>query len=100
VDPHCTRPSQSRTDLDLGPPSRSELRRRGGVHYSKAPANPRVDVAAAKEAHRELSNQLNRLNNDVRSAQETWAKLSGNEFGRDGEWKKLDGTCVDKVSGE
>lgn len=66
----------------------------------RASAYPRVDVAAAKEAHRELSNQLNRLNNDVRSAQETWAKLSGNEFGRDGEWKKLDGTCVDKVSGE
>ncbi|GFZ44630.1 Alpha-glucosidase 2 subunit beta [Saitozyma sp. JCM 24511] len=67
----------------------------GGATTSDGP-----HVAAAKEAHRELSNQLNRLNNDVRSAQETWAKLSGNEFGRDGEWKKLDGTCVDKVSGD
>jgi protein kinase C substrate 80K-H len=32
-------------------------------------------------------------------ARETLSKM-GSHYGPQGEWKKLEGTCVDKVSGE
>ncbi|WVQ94203.1 hypothetical protein IAU59_001281 [Kwoniella sp. CBS 9459] len=60
-------------------------------------------VAAAKEKHRNLANDLNKLRNEITKSEETVSKLgggSGSGFGPLGEWKKLDGTCVDKVSGD
>ncbi|WVR03133.1 hypothetical protein IAU60_000123 [Kwoniella sp. DSM 27419] len=56
-------------------------------------------VAAAREKHRNLSNELNRLNNDITSDQET-IDMMDKGYGPSAEWKKLDGTCVDKVSGD
>lgn len=58
-----------------------------------------TDVAAAREKHSTLVNQLNSLRNDIRSSSDTLERLSTG-FGTQAEWKKLDGTCVDKVSGE
>ncbi|WVF66594.1 hypothetical protein IAT40_001334 [Kwoniella sp. CBS 6097] len=60
-------------------------------------------VAAAKEKHRNLANDLNKLRNEITKSEETVSKLgggSGSGYGPLGEWKKLDGTCVDKVSGD
>ncbi|OCF38619.1 protein kinase C substrate 80K-H [Kwoniella heveanensis CBS 569] len=58
-------------------------------------------VAAAKEKHRNLANDLNKLRNEITKSEETIGKLGGGSgFGPSGEWKKLDGTCVDKVSGD
>jgi protein kinase C substrate 80K-H len=39
------------------------------------------------------------LHNDIRKNTETLDKMS-KEYGPDAEWKKLDGTCIDKVHGE
>ena len=57
------------------------------------------DVVAAREKHTTLTNALNALNGDVRNAADTLEKMHTG-FGPKGEWKKLDGTCVEKVSGE
>ena len=43
--------------------------------------------------------ELNGLNNDIRSGSDTLERMNTG-FGPDAEWKKLDGTCVDKISGE
>ncbi len=40
------------------------------------------------------------MQNDLAHDAREVEKLSGYEYGRDGEWKKLDGTCVDMVHGE
>ena len=59
----------------------------------------RADVAAAREKHNTATNDLNRINNEITSTTDTLARMSTG-FGPEAEWKKLDGTCVDKVSGE
>jgi protein kinase C substrate 80K-H len=46
-----------------------------------------------------LTRELNNLNNDIRKDTETLEKMSQG-YGPDAEWKKLDGTCIDKVHGE
>ncbi|KAK8844712.1 hypothetical protein IAR55_006562 [Kwoniella newhampshirensis] len=56
-------------------------------------------VAAAREKHRNLSNELNKLNNDIRSTTETLERMTLG-YGPQMEWKKLDGTCIDEVSGD
>lgn len=54
-----------------------------------------VDLSRARTAHSAAEKEL----------RETKASLSGNkdtlakDFGRDWEWKKLDGTCVEKDLG-
>lgn len=58
-----------------------------------------IDVAAARDRHQTLSNELTQLQNTIRSDTETLRKM-GSEYGPDAEWKKLDGTCVEKESGE
>jgi len=39
------------------------------------------------------------LHNDIRKNTEALDKMSKG-YGPDAEWKKLDGTCIDKVHGE
>ncbi|WVW81324.1 hypothetical protein I302_103315 [Kwoniella bestiolae CBS 10118] len=56
-------------------------------------------VAAAREKHRNLSNELNKLNNAITNTENTLEKMD-KEYGPQAEWKKLDGVCVDKVSGD
>jgi protein kinase C substrate 80K-H len=59
----------------------------------------RKDVAVAREKHNNANNELNRLNNEIRSTEEEISNMDTG-FGPSAEWKKLDGTCIDKVSGE
>ncbi|RXK36650.1 protein kinase C substrate 80K-H [Tremella mesenterica] len=56
-------------------------------------------VTAAREKHRNLNNELTKLQNDIKSSSETLEKM-GLGFGPEAEWKKLDGTCVDTVAGD
>ena len=56
-------------------------------------------MAAAREKHNTASNDLNRLNTEITSTADTLERMNTG-FGPGAEWKKLDGTCVDKVSGE
>ena len=58
-----------------------------------------IDVSAARDRHQTLIKELNHLNSDIRKNEETLNKMSSG-FGPDAEWKKLDGTCIDKVHGE
>lgn len=58
-----------------------------------------ADVAAARQKHTDAQNNLHRLNNEVRITTETLEKLQGVYYGKDAEWKKLDGTCIDKEVG-
>jgi hypothetical protein len=58
------------------------------------------DTAAARQKHTDAQNDLNRLKMDITSTEGTLNKLQGLEYGREGEWKKLEGTCVEKISGE
>lgn len=58
-----------------------------------------IDVAAAREKHNTFVNELNKLKNDIRSSSDTLERMHTG-FGPEVEWKKLDGTCVEKVSGE
>jgi fumarate hydratase class II len=57
------------------------------------------DVAAARQRHQTLSNELEQLRNTIRSNTETLAKMHDG-YGPDAEWKKLEGTCVEQESGE
>lgn len=57
------------------------------------------DVAAARDRHQTLNNELDQLRNAIRTNTETLGKFKDG-FGPDAEWKKLDGTCVEKESGE
>ncbi|WWD22735.1 hypothetical protein CI109_107228 [Kwoniella shandongensis] len=56
-------------------------------------------VSAAREKHRNLANDLNKLNNDIRKTEDTLERMTLG-YGPQMEWKKLDGTCIDKVSGD
>jgi protein kinase C substrate 80K-H len=58
------------------------------------------DVTAAKTKHSDGQSALRRLQNDISHDELELSKLTGYEYGREGEWKKLDGTCVDTIAGE
>ncbi|KAF8632015.1 hypothetical protein AX17_004958 [Amanita inopinata Kibby_2008] len=61
-------------------------------------------AADSSHAHRALTdaeNQLSHLADDKQSTEEKLSKLSDpHHFGVEGEWKKLDGTCLETTSGE
>jgi protein kinase C substrate 80K-H len=56
-------------------------------------------VSAARNRHQTISRELDSLNSDIRRNEEMLQKMSDG-YGPDAEWKKLDGTCIDKVHGE
>lgn len=58
-----------------------------------------TEVAAAREKHRLLNNELVKLNGAIRDTEDTLKNMELH-YGREGEWKKLDGSCVDEVVGE
>ena len=58
-----------------------------------------IDVAAAREKHKSLDGELGRWRNEISGAETTLRDMES-KYGPDAEWKKLDGTCIDKVSGE
>ncbi|ORY27327.1 glucosidase II beta subunit-like-domain-containing protein [Naematelia encephala] len=55
-------------------------------------------VAAARQRHTDLTNALSQLNREVSSTSETLGKMK-DQYGPDAEWKKLDGTCIEKGAG-
>jgi protein kinase C substrate 80K-H len=57
------------------------------------------DVSAARNRHQTISRELDSLNSEIRRSEEMLQKMSDG-YGPDAEWKKLDGTCIDKVHGE
>ncbi|QRV91282.1 protein kinase C substrate 80K-H [Ceratobasidium sp. AG-Ba] len=55
----------------------------------------------ARNAHNDAVNKLNTAERELKENNEALTKLeSGGHFGKDGEWKKLDGTCLEKDTGE
>ncbi|CAD6578508.1 MAG: hypothetical protein TREMPRED_002209 [Tremellales sp. Tagirdzhanova-0007] len=72
---------------------------KGSKGASKPTGADGPQVAAAREKHNTASNDLNRLNTEITSTADTLERMNTG-FGPGAEWKKLDGTCVDKVSGD
>jgi protein kinase C substrate 80K-H len=66
---------------------------------SKSQTDRTLDVSAARNRHQTISRELDSLNSDIRRNEEMLQKMSDG-YGPDAEWKKLDGTCIDKVHGE
>ncbi|KAL7424783.1 hypothetical protein Q5752_000467 [Cryptotrichosporon argae] len=56
-------------------------------------------VAAARERHQALTKDVNKLNRDIKTAEGTLDRMRDG-YGPQGEWKKLDGTCIDTVAGD
>ncbi|CUA73826.1 protein kinase C substrate 80K-H [Rhizoctonia solani] len=55
----------------------------------------------ARNAHNSAVNALRDSERELKDSEEALAKLeSGGHFGKDGEWKKLDGKCLEKDTGE
>ncbi|KAJ1310997.1 hypothetical protein OPQ81_009505 [Rhizoctonia solani] len=55
----------------------------------------------ARNAHNSAVNALRNSERELKDSEEALTKLeSGGHFGKDGEWKKLDGTCLEKDTGE
>ncbi|KAH7344548.1 glucosidase II beta subunit-like-domain-containing protein [Rhizoctonia solani] len=58
-------------------------------------------TANARNAHNSAANALRNSERELKENEEALTKLeSGGHFGKDGEWKKLDGTCLEKDTGE
>jgi protein kinase C substrate 80K-H len=53
----------------------------------------------ARKKFTDLSDSLTAARNELSSTREALEKL-GSEFGPEGEWKKLEGTCIDREQGE
>jgi chromosome segregation ATPase len=71
--------------------SKSELTRQ----KSLADTISDTDTADARAKFNEVNKELSNLRNDLRQTREHLEKLDTN-FGPQAEWKKLDGTCVEK----
>ncbi|CAE6425304.1 unnamed protein product [Rhizoctonia solani] len=55
----------------------------------------------ARNAHNSAANALRNSERELKENEEALTKLEdGGHFGKDGEWKKLDGTCLEKDTGE
>ncbi|KAL1408832.1 hypothetical protein Q8F55_005646 [Vanrija albida] len=57
-------------------------------------------VAAARERFHAAERELSSLRNEISGSEGTLGKLSDGSFGPQGEWKKLDGTCIDTTAGD
>lgn len=55
-----------------------------------------IELAKARAAHSALITEVNDAKNILKKSEESLVK----DWGRDWEWKKLDGTCVEKDLGE
>ncbi|CAE6522222.1 unnamed protein product [Rhizoctonia solani] len=55
----------------------------------------------ARNAHNSAVNALRNSERELKDSEEALTKLEGGgHYGKDGEWKKLDGTCLEKDTGE
>ncbi|GAA5833625.1 hypothetical protein JCM9279_001580 [Rhodotorula babjevae] len=77
-----------------------ELLSRTGVIYAPVPSafagSDHPDLLRARTAHTELVNEISRTEGKRDEARKALEK----DWGRDWEWKKLDGTCVEQNTGE
>lgn len=64
--------------------------------FSPAIADPPAELARARTAHANIVEEIK----DVRKKVEGTEEALGKDWGREWEWKKLDGTCVEKDLGE
>ncbi|BEJ14197.1 hypothetical protein CspHIS471_0313710 [Cutaneotrichosporon sp. HIS471] len=72
-----------------------------GVLKKTAVINDGPHVAAARERFNAAERELNTVRSAITSAEETLEQIGNKHwFGPDGEWKKLDGTCVDTIAGD
>lgn len=53
-------------------------------------------ITRARTAHNDVANQITDTKNKIEELEKTLSK----DWGRDWEWKKLEGTCVEKNMGE
>ncbi|KAK4686760.1 protein kinase C substrate 80K-H, partial [Tremellales sp. Uapishka_1] len=70
---------------------------RGAKGSARSAEGPHV--AAARDQHSKLSKEFNTLNGEIKSAKDTLDKM-GDFYGPSGEWKKLEGVCIDTVYGD
>lgn len=56
-------------------------------------------MIAARTKFNELSNALNSVRSELTNTQKDLEKLD-TDFGPEGEWKKLENTCIDREQGE
>ncbi|KAG8850257.1 hypothetical protein FRB96_000489 [Tulasnella sp. 330] len=62
---------------------------------------PSADASAAREAHSQAKSALSSAEHSLKNDEEARDKLfSPTWYGKEGEWKKLDGTCLSKDTGE
>ncbi|CAE6424202.1 unnamed protein product [Rhizoctonia solani] len=55
----------------------------------------------ARNAHNSAADALRKSERELKDSEDALAKLeTGGHFGKDGEWKKLDGVCLEKDTGE
>ncbi|KAG9030475.1 hypothetical protein FRB95_003925 [Tulasnella sp. JGI-2019a] len=60
-----------------------------------------ADTSAAREAHTQANSALSASERQLKTDEEARDKLfSPTWYGKDGEWRKLDGTCLSKDTGE
>lgn len=60
-----------------------------------------IDDSAARKAYQDAESTLNSVRKDLDKAQNELERLFDPEwFGPEGEWKKLEGTCLAKDTGE
>jgi hypothetical protein len=57
------------------------------------------DTVEARKIFDDISSELKNLERDLDNAQQSIERLSEG-FGPDAEWKKLEGTCIEKEQGE
>jgi hypothetical protein len=59
------------------------------------------EASRARQAFHDAENDLNRIKRDLDNAQKDATEIFDvKKFGRDGEWKKLQNTCMEKEAGE
>ncbi|CAK9780364.1 hypothetical protein CC85DRAFT_287897 [Cutaneotrichosporon oleaginosum] len=72
-----------------------------GVLKKDVVAHDGPHVSAARERYNAAERELNAVRSAISGAEETLEQIGNRHwFGPEGEWKKLDGTCVDTVAGD
>lgn len=88
---------QATQDTSVSDAPRTSLSTPSNPHLT--PSRARKDIIDARKKYTELSSALGAAQNDLASTRDALEKL-GTEFGPQGEWKKLEGTCIDREQGE
>jgi len=72
-----------------------------GIVRTPSAGSTSTESSHTRQAFHDAENELSRLRSELEQKQADVKDVFDVEgFGRDGEWKKLDGTCLEKESGE